>query len=294
MSKLLDTLFSMEGASNAADKSIRRAPFGWPGGKSKSVKNIIPLLPETDRYVEAYGGSGVVMFNRKPSKLEVFNDKHSGITSFYRCLSDPDLFNQLIERLEATVHSREEFAFCKDTWENANSHVERAARWYYMVRYSFSQLGRNFGRATNPRCRLAGAIRSKLPDFAWYHQRLNKVQIENRDALLLLREYDHPETVFYLDPPYINAYKGTYAHELSDADHNRLLETIAGLKGFVALSGFPNQLYDSFKWDATYTWDAFSSVHPVNAGEGNRKEHIGDVATRDTQVEYLWIKEANE
>ena len=62
------------------------------------------------------------------------------------------------------------------------------------------------------------------------------------------REYDSPDTLFYLDPPYMHETRtkdGRYAFEYDHGDHERLLRLVAGLKGKVVLSGYDNSLYAS-------------------------------------------------
>jgi site-specific DNA-adenine methylase len=178
---------------------------------------------------------------------------------------------------------------CKETWQNVDDIVERAGRWYYMVQYSFGKLGRNWGRATSPRGNIAGTIQGKLPLFNDLHNRMRRVQFENRDALKLLEEYDSSDAVFYLDPPYIDAHKGTYKFEMTNDEHKRMIDIIFNMDAFVAVSGYSNPLYDNQNWDIVYEWDAFVSIDPINSNDDNKRGHIKDVK-RSTAKETLWIK----
>jgi DNA adenine methylase len=91
-------------------------------------------------------------------------------------------------------------------------------------------------------------------------ERLRGVVIENRDACEVMAQHDSPETLHYVDPPYLpetrapsNKYDlkhRMYRHELTREDHVRLLEYLRGLKGMVALSGYASPLYD----DALADW----------------------------------------
>jgi DNA adenine methylase len=271
--------------------TILKPPFGWPGGKSKSVTKILPHLPYRQNYIEPFGGSYAVGLCRRAFGLEVCNDRYSGITDFYRCLRDPALVTRLIDWLELTVHSREEFQRCTATWENAEDPVERAARWYYMIQASFSGLGRCYGRALNSNCIVADKIRNRLENFWPVHERLRTVQIENQDWLHCMKDYDAVDTVFYIDPPYIDASRGTYKHELSADDHRELLTTIFQCKGYVALSGYAgNPVIDNNPWDEIHTWDIFVSMQSVVNNERNKKEAHNDVVERGTSKECLWIK----
>lgn len=272
--------------------NIVRAPFGYPGGKSRSVEKILEHLPYMDTYVEPFGGSAAVLLARHPSKLEVFNDRYGGVVAFYRCVRDPNKYQKMCEWLNNTVHAREDFVWCKETWKNCHDDVERAARWYYMMQYSFGGLGRNWGRSTGAKSNLAGKVRAKLPLFQKVHERFRRVQVENQDWSDALRDYDSPKTVFYLDPPYVDAYRGTYKHEMSLDDHRRLLSNIFDLKGFVALSGYSNPLYDSGDWDDKHEWDAFVSIKSIAYAGNSSKAHLKGLEKREHSKEVLWIKEA--
>lgn len=287
-------MLDLDGLDAYSDKRERiiRAPFAYPGGKLRSVEKILDLLPVDGVYVEPFGGSGVVLLNRPVSKVEVFNDRNSGVTCFYRVIRDPQKREELVEKLNLTVHSREEFCFCRDTWENVQDDVERAYRWYYMVRLSFGAIGRNFGRAVRPASSsMFSKILVSLPEFAAVGPRLRHVQIENLDWSQCIFDYDSERTVFYIDPPYLGTDASIYGGLKFDlADHERLLDTIFSLKGFVALSGYANSLYDSREWDGRHTWDSFVSIKSI-CSEGT-KSHLTDITTRGTAEEVLWIKEA--
>jgi DNA adenine methylase len=271
---------------------VVRAPFGYPGGKSRSVNHILPHLPQRDVYIEPFGGSGAVLLARQPSKLEVLNDRYSGVTSFYRVIRDPRLLDQFCERVELAVHSREEFVWCKETWKNVDDHVERAARWFYMIQYSFSQLGRNFGRSTSAKSIVSGKMRNRIKEFPFIHQRLHRVQVENQDWYDCMIDYDSPGTVFYVDPPYVDASPGIYEHELTPEQHRALIDTIFRMKGFVAVSGYANPLYDSQPWDHRHTWKSFVSMQSLAHTEGNNKAHMAGIDKRGHADEMLWIKES--
>lgn len=268
---------------------IIRAPFGYAGGKSRSVKHITPHLPYRNVYCEPFGGSAAILLARQPSKIEVFNDRFAGVCDFYRCMRNADMFNAMIDWLELSVQSREEFLCCRDTWRDYDDIVERAARWYYCTMYSFGTLGRNFGRAVSGQTTTAGMIQKKLPKFHAIHERFKNVIVENRNALNLIQEYDSDDTVYYLDPPYVDAHGGTYKSEMTVDEHLELIEIIFSLDGFVAISGFPNPLYSDQAWDDVIEFEVFCSISPVGCTAGNNK--IDSVDTRKNVKEVLWIKE---
>jgi len=274
------------------DDLIIRAPFGWAGGKSRSVAQILKFLPYRNLYVEPFGGSAAILLARKPSELDVYNDRHGGVVAFYRCLRDKKKFQELVDWLELTIHSREDFVDAKQTWVKESDDVIRAGKWYYMVNYSFGSLGRNFGRSTSGRGLIGGKIRNKLKYFPFIHDRLARVQIENQDWSDCIRDYDSRETVFYIDPPYIDAYQGTFKYEMTHDDHRKLLETIFQIRGFCAVSGYANPLYDNQPWDDRHVWDSFCSIDSCAYTISNHKSQTKGLKKRQKAEEVLWIKES--
>ncbi len=69
--------------------------------------------------------------------------------------------------------------------------------------------------------------------------------IETSDYKNLISKWDSPNTLFYLDPPYLAHTRGSgrYGHEFTDQDHTALLEMVTSLKGKVLLSGYDNEPY---------------------------------------------------
>jgi site-specific DNA-adenine methylase len=156
-----------------------------------------------------------------------------------------------------------------------------------MVKMSFSQLGRNFARATSGRAQHPGLIARSLELFPVVNSVFQKIQVENLDAIQCLRDFDSSDTVHYVDPDYIGATSGIYQHTVN---HKRLLETIHDLKGFVALSGYDNDLYNSYKWDDKLTWEVPVTACAQAFTESNHLKGKEDQMRRGTATEVLWIK----
>lgn len=289
--ELFDLFEDLERNTEPVEKSeIVRAPFAYPGAKSRSVDHILPHLPNRRVYVEPFGGSGAVLLARRPSPLDVFNDRYSGVTAFYQCLRDHEMMLQLCNKMEFSVHSREEFWRCKDTWENMDDPVERAFRWLYMNTYSFGSLGRNWGRSITGSNNMAKKFVNKIPKMFKIHERLKTVQIENRDWYQCVKEYDSHDTVFYLDPPYIDSDTHVYKDNWTEDDQRLLLQFIDNCKGFVALSGYANPINECIDWDDYHTWEVFCSIESVTNSEANNKAGINESKKRGKAKEALWIK----
>ena len=70
------------------------------------------------------------------------------------------------------------------------------------------------------------------------------------DGVDFIKKYDHENCVFYVDPPYPSETRSaptTYGEfEMSREDHEKLLKTLAGIKGKFLLSSYPNVLYEEY------------------------------------------------
>jgi DNA adenine methylase len=284
-----DALSILEGldALDRSSKQIIRAPFPYVGGKSRTVNKIIARLPPHTTYVEPFCGTAVVLLNKPVSKLEVINDMDSGIVCFYRCLRNDALRDRLIDLIRNSVHAREEWVFCKETWESTPDDVERAFKWYYVVNYSFGGLSRNFGRALVPRGIFAGKIQSKIPEFHPIAQRLKNVQVEHMDALQCIREYDGMDVLFYVDPPYIEGDQSCYKARFDKSRHVELLDTLFASKAKLAVSGYHNPLYDKYPWTDSYSFTVYQSIQ--SEGTGTKVQYAG-VEARGHGKEMLWVR----
>lgn len=230
----------------------------YHGGKWRLAPWIIEYLPPHRVYVEPFGGGGSVLMRKPRAHGEVYNDLDGDIVNVFRVLRDPEGAQQLAELLELTPFARAEF---EAAYEEATDSVERARRTLVRSMMGFGTSGLR-GHCTGFRGRTYSRNVTGARDWvnfsacvpSW-RERLQGVTIEQRDAFDLIPIHDGPETLHYLDPPYLaetrtsirgRSYadgKRAYAHEMSDADHARLLELARGLSGMAVLSAYPADLY---------------------------------------------------
>ncbi len=271
-------------------QSIIRAPFGIPGTKTRSIEHLKLHLPYRNKWVDCFCGSGVVTFNRRPSPvLEVMNDRYGGITDFYKCLRDADKWQAVQDYLENTLHSRQEFYEARDLWCSETDPVIRAAKWYYMVRTSVIGKKVSFARQTNSKAQFP--VAAALPGFFGIHQRLKNVIVENLDFETCLKDFDSDDCVHYLDPPYLNTDGGVYEHKWTKDDQERLVRAVSRCKGFVALSGYANEINDSQTfWDERITWKVKANAEVKAFTAENYRIGRENVQEVDDVEECLWIR----
>ncbi|WP_121065316.1 DNA adenine methylase [Chachezhania antarctica] len=173
----------------------------WMGGKKALHQAIIARIERIDHstYVEPFAGMGGVFLRRKwRPRLEVMNDLNGEIVNLFRILQRH--YPQFLEILRFQVASRKEFERLRKTDPATLTDLERAARFLYLQRLAFGgQVSGVFGVAKD-RSRFRLSALEPLLDAA--HSRLEAVVFENLDWADVVRRYDGPGTLFYLDPPY--------------------------------------------------------------------------------------------
>lgn len=229
---------------------MRRPILRWHGGKWNLAPWIIGHFPAHRCYVEPFGGAASVLLRKPRAYAEVYNDLDSEAVNLFRVLRS-ERAAELVEAVRLTPFAREEFAAA---YERADDPVERARRLIIRSFMGFGSNGHN--RLTGFRANSNRSGTTPARDWANYPEalrliveRLAGVVIENRDAKEVMAAHDTPQTLHYLDPPYVMDTRADsardYAHELSDDDHGELLAFLRSLKGTVILSGYPHEMYDA-------------------------------------------------
>lgn len=254
-----------------------RPALRYFGGKYRLASWIISHFPAHKVYVEPYGGAASVLLKKERSYAEVYNDLDDSVFNLFSILRDFGDASELMRQVCATPYSRREFEIAHiyhpDRIESARRLIVRSFMGFgadsvtnLNSKTSFRSNSNRSG--TTPAHDWVNYPKS-IPEF---HERLKGVILENKDALVVMAQHDSPETLHYIDPPYIQSLrrKNSYNHEMNDQQHVELIEFIKTLKGPVILSGYENELYNSLGWKKV------------------TKEARADGASKRTEV--LWIK----
>jgi len=234
--------------------------ISWVGGKKALRGTIYELSPVGyERYIEVFGGGGWVLFGRPPDSkvMEVYNDFNSNLSNLYYCVKNHTMellrllgFLQLNSRDEFNVLRRflekQEFdsAFLSQELdlaahnlpnpefeeirllllENASlGHVQRAAAFYKLIRYSYGSGYTSFG------CQ-SFDVRKTFQLIWQASNRLANTIIENKDFEALIRQYDRENAFLYCDPPYYMT-EDHYEVEFPKQDHVRLRKALENCQG---------------------------------------------------------------
>ena len=190
------------------------------GGKYRMYKTVIDSFPAdyTDSiYVEPFVGGGSIFFNKKPSATEVINDLDTVLIALYRWVKEnPSEIGQRINGL----YTVDDFKRIKR--ETPDDLLDKAVQHYLLVKMSYNGFKTVFNG------------RNPSKDFILYSERMKSATIHNTDYLQMIKEYDSPNTFFYLDPPYEESSKTL--DEYRDINCQQLADVLSSIQGRFLLS----------------------------------------------------------
>lgn len=268
---------------NAAP-AVTRPALRYHGGKFRLAPWVLGFFPPHRVYVEPFGGAAGVLLRKPKAYAEVYNDLDGDIVNFFRVLRDDAQRARLVELLALTPYARSEFDLA---WQPADEPIERARRTAVRAGMGFGSAGATKG-STGFRTDVLRTYTTAMMDWAGYPpglqavgERLQGVLIENRPALDVLRHYDGPQVLHFVDPPYVLATRKMnqrcYRHEMADADHLELLELLELLEGMVVLCGYDSAIYA----DRLHGWASHRTEARISAGRGTA-----------LRTEVLWLNPA--
>ena len=215
------------------------SPFGRQGNKYGLRKEIIPLFPEHKIYVEPFAGSASIFFNKEKVDKNVLSDL------------DKDVYERL-GLLQQAPLDKTKYADLKNIDDIKNFYINHSNSipdkiLYHKIICSMGFRGspvKNVNGIVNPSNPLC-----ILKHLEKYKEKLNDVIIKNESYESIIKQYDSPDTLFFLDPPYEKTDKRFYKNTVFD--FNKLLQILTTIKGkfFLTLNDSPNiqMLFKNFK-----------------------------------------------
>ena len=229
---------------------ITRPALRYFGGKWQIGKWIIGHFPAHTTYCEPFGGGASVLLRKMPAKIEVYNDLNGLVVNFFRVLREQPA--ELVRALELTPYARTEYILSQQPIDDPLENARRFYVWCWQGR------GRGGVVESGGWRFMKSDSRGQTPCDDWVKvehlyevaKRLRNVQIESIDAMRCIDLYDTPDTLFYIDPPYLPDTRSirwggsSYLHEYTEQDHGRLAEKLHTIKGMAIVSGYPSEMYD--------------------------------------------------
>lgn len=229
-----------------------RPVLRWFGGKWMLAPWIIGHFPEHRVYVEPFGGAGSVLLRKERAYAEVWNDLDGEVVNLFQVLRSDDA-ERLVDLVRLTPFAQDEF---HAAYALSDDPVERARRLIVRSFMGFGSNGCN-RQSTGFRANSNRSGTTPAHDWAGYPDALKLVMerfagvvISSADATAVIAKHDTPQTLHYIDPPYIHDTRSKphahgYAHEMTDTDHAALLDKLQQVEGMVVLSGYPHPLYEA-------------------------------------------------
>lgn len=159
--------------------------------------------------------------------MEVLNDLDGEVVNFYRVCQAH--YEELVRYLKFALPSRRWFLIHEKTSPESLTDIQRAARYFYIQKNAYAGLVRRHNYGIHVVQRLRFSATSVEEVIRRSHKRLENVQIESLPYEEILKRYDRPMTLFYLDPPYWG--RSLYRYNFNGHDFETLEEWLRGLRG---------------------------------------------------------------
>jgi len=201
--------------------------FTRMGGKYHLRKKIVRTLPQDYKiYVECFVGSGQVFLEmeQKENKTYIINDLNRDIYDIWK-----DLQTTPEEEIKLFDFIDDKQLFQEMKQKNTKDLVptERLFRNLYLSYYSYSGLRQYY---TPKPYKKGNAL---ITNVCFFKNKVKDTIICNEDYKEILKRFDSPETIFYLDPPYVDMEK---YYEKNGVDPYELATCLRCLKGKFVLS----------------------------------------------------------
>ncbi len=186
------------------NKPLIKSPLRFPGGKSKAIKYIMPLVPDFNEYREPLVGGGSLFFalHRKfPEKQYWINDIDPNLYKFWKACRDTP--NELVDAINVLKRQYKNgsklYSFLLNTGSRSKNIIDIASRFFILNRITFSGLIESGGYSEQ-------AFKGRFTDTSidrilLASKALQEVKITNEDFSKVLRPAGEKVFIF-LDPPY--------------------------------------------------------------------------------------------
>lgn len=225
---------------------ILKTPISYYGGKQNMLKDIMPLIPEHNIYIEPYFWGWSLFWAKKQAECEVINDINMNVVNFYEVLKNKGA--KLESKIKDTLHSRETYRKALLIYDCprlfANDPVIRAWAFYVATNQGF--LNKIGSRWYDKERRSTQVFRNKVDLFGNnLMERLRHTQIEQNEAHKVIQSRDREDAFIYVDPPYIGTRQWHYGgyekqHFIRD------LDVLATVKWKFLLSNYPSQILNEY------------------------------------------------
>ncbi len=191
--------------------TVLTTPIRYPGGKSRAVKKLYPMLPKLDEYEEwrepflGGGSMSIEITTRYPDMKIWVNDLYPALYTFWTSVqSDGKEMSEKLLKMKSECYTPEEAKTMLGEQkeiinDKTSSKFDKAVAWYFANRNSFSGLTET-GTYSDQANKMSFTISiiSKLPH---YQKLIRNWKFTNGSYDVLLKD-NNSKAFVYLDPPY--------------------------------------------------------------------------------------------
>ncbi len=176
-----------------------RPIFPYVGSKMNILNEILTRLPEHKVYVEPFVGGGSVYWNKPSVDVNIISDINKDLIDAYLALA-----NFSLEELEQE--------YCSGL-ENQQNYINNYIKadlspkdfMFFLIKSSCTFMCKSTCRKL-----YRPVSRNKFDKLKQWKDKIDNTIIFNKDVFEMIEIYDSPDTLFFLDPPYVNSGKSNY------------------------------------------------------------------------------------
>ncbi|GIV05530.1 MAG: DNA methyltransferase [Fimbriimonadales bacterium] len=210
---------------------MTKSPLRFPGGKSRAIGQILPLIPDFDEYREPMVGGGSVLLalrQRSPQRRYWMNDLNYELYCFWKVAQEcADRLADTLHRLHSETQDGRTLFYRLLERYGQGDEFERAVRFFVLNRITFSGTVDSGGYSEQAfRGRFTPSAIERIRQVA---PLLQGVRITHGDYEPVLREAGD-EVFIFLDPPYYSATNSRLYGKRGELhlnfDHHRLARVL--------------------------------------------------------------------
>lgn len=262
-----------------------KSPLRYPGGKFYALKHIMPYIEcvEHDEYREPFFGGGSVFFAKQKVQYNILNDLEQEIINFYKSILDDKTRNELINRFDKEVATKQRHIEVKKMVPQTSS--EKAFKTYYLNRTSYC------GIINAPAWGYAEGKSSPPKNWGKFIERaaekLKDVELFSLDYADILKLPAKGKSVLtYLDPPYYHAdQRRAYTKPFTPDDHLRLANDLSRYSHKFCLSydDCP-EIRELYKWANIYD---VSWLYNTDNNSGKKRKTCKELIITNYEVKHI-------
>ena len=199
------------------------SPFRYPGGKFYARRLILEEIPSHSVYCEPFAGGASIFFAKEKVAINMLNDLDVDVVNTLRVIRDR--VEDMIGSLEGIEATKENHDYFKNKYK-AKSGTERALRWFFLNRTSYSGIMRPENCYWGYGKKYSMGPENWPPHLRTVSDKLQGAEIISLDFEAVIDSLPNGAFLF-IDPPYLDAdQQKFYNCAFTREDHDRLADCL--------------------------------------------------------------------